>query len=67
MVSHRRRYNIYKRYRTVLLASLPVQGNTNTLHRVAAFTLAACSFATNLQSAFVYLLCIKWSDAGLHS
>ena len=33
--------------------------------RVAAFTLAARSFATNLQSAFVYLLCFKWSDAGL--
>ena len=38
---------------------------TRTHHtRVAAFTLTACSFATNLQSAFVYLLCIKWSGAG---
>ena len=33
--------------------------------RVAAFKLAARSFATNLQSAFVNLLCFKWSGAGL--
>ena len=33
--------------------------------RVGAFILAARSFAANLQSAFLYLLCFKWSGAGL--
>ena len=57
------RCNVYKRYRTVLLASLPVQGNTNTSHPCCSVHIG-CLFICD-QSAFVYLLCIKWSGARL--
>ena len=46
MVSCRWRCSVYKRYRTVLLASLPVQGNTNTLHPCCSVYIG-CPFICN--------------------
>ena len=56
MVSHRRCCSFCKRYRTVLIASLPVQGNTNTLHPCCS-VYTGCSFICDrFTKCFVLLI-----------
>ena len=58
-VSHRRRCNVYKGTEQCCSPHYPHMEIRTHYTRVAAFTLAARSFATNLQRAFVIYCALK--------
>ena len=56
VVSDRWRCSVYKRYRTVLLASLAVQGNTNTLHPCCS-VYSGCPFICDRLTVLLFTYC----------